>query len=670
LATLNKALTASPGHVEALYLRGRVLARLERHEEALQSFDAALATRPDHVGALRRKADTLLAQKRSEEALAAYDEALLQRPTLVAALDGRGVALLGLGRQADAIASFDRALAIAPRFARAYYHRGMALAALGRYDDALGSYGRALEIAPGLVEAWNNHGTTLAKLSREEEALASYNRALALDSCHVRALYNRGNAYQALRRYAEAAADFERVIAFDGDFEYALGSALYCRARLCDWTGGNEVVRRGIEKVRSGHRAIRPFPFLSISDSPEDQLTCARIFVRDRRPAVPPMWRGERYAHKRIKVAYLSADFHSHATAYLMAGLFERHDRERFETVAVSFGPDSRSAMRARLRRAFEHFLDVRRKSDREIAALLRDLKVDIAVDLKGFTTDNRSGIFAHRPAPIQVNYLGYPGTMGAPDIDYILADRVVLPPEHHPFYAEKVVYLPDCYQVNDCDRQIAERTPTRAEAGLPEQGFVFCSFNNGYKINPAMFDVWMRLLSQVTGSVLWLLKGSEAMVENLRHEARERGVAPQRLVFAEHAKLPEHLARHRLAGLFLDTVPYNAHTTASDALWAGVPVLTCMGNTFAGRVAASLLHAIAMPELITRSLADYEALALKLAGEPGCLANIKSKLWRNRLTTPLFDTTRFASRLERAYSMMWETYQSGRGPASFSVTT
>jgi predicted O-linked N-acetylglucosamine transferase (SPINDLY family) len=371
---------------------------------------------------------------------------------------------------------------------------------------------------------------------------------------------------------------------------------------------------------------------------------------------------------ERVRLAYLSADFHDHATAYLVAELFERHDRARFEVTGFSYGPDDQSAMRARLKAGLDRFVDVRGRSDREVAELMRAEGIDIAVDLKGFTGNNRAGIFAWRGAPLQAAYLGFPATMGASFIDYIIADQVVIPPGLEGAYAEKVVRLPDSYQVNDRQRRIAERTPSRAAAGLPEQGFVFCSFNNNYKIRPATFDVWMRLLRQVEGSVLWLLQDNAAAVENLRRHAEARGVAADRLVFAPRLGLDAHLARHRLADLFLDTFPVNAHTTASDALWAGLPVLTCAGATYAGRVAGSLLHAVGLPELITHSLGDYEALALRLAREPALLASFRQRLVRDRQTCALFDTTRFTRHLEAAYTAMWERQQGGEPPESFAV--
>jgi protein O-GlcNAc transferase len=391
------------------------------------------------------------------------------------------------------------------------------------------------------------------------------------------------------------------------------------------------------------------------------------------RPSFPPLWHGEVYSHDRIRIAYLSADFHEHATAYLMAGLFEHHDKSRFDITAVSFGLDDNSGVRHRIRQACEHFYNVRNNSDQEIAALLRGREIDIAVDLKGFTANSRIEVLSRRPAPIQVNYLGYPGTMGAPYIDYILADATVIPEDQFPFYTEKVVWLPDSYQVNDDKRHISEHTPTRLDCGLPEKGFVYCCFNNPFKLNPEMFDIWMRLLHATQGGVLWLFEGTSSSSadlcrENLYREAEKRNISPNRLVFAAKTNLADHLARHRLADLFLDTLPYNAHTTASDALWAALPVVTCLGSTFAGRVSASLLNAAGLPELIATSREDYEALALRFAHDPSLLAATKIKLARNRGGCPLFNTRRFTTHIESAYLSMWRAYREGRRPANFAV--
>jgi predicted O-linked N-acetylglucosamine transferase (SPINDLY family) len=472
-----------------------------------------------------------------------------------------------------------------------------------------------------------------------------------------------------LGRHAEAAESFARLARADPNFEHALGNRVHAMQQICAWDGLAELLGELGTRVRAGKPVATPWVMAAASDSAADQLRCAQMFTRDLYPPTAnPLWRGERYAHDRIRVCYVSADFHDHATASLIAGLFEAHDRTRFEPIAISLGPDRQDGLRSRIESAFERFADMRTNSDAEIAGHIRRMEVDIAVDLKGFTRNCRPGIFARRPAPVQVSYLGYPGTMGAPYMDYIIADRHVIPADQQAFYAERVVYLPDSYQINDDKREISGGALTRAEAGLPESGFVFCCFNRSYKITPEVFDVWMRLLTKVPGSVLWLFEGFPAAAANLRAEAERRGVAPERLVFAPPQPLAEHLGRHRLADLFLDTVPCNAHTTASDALWAGLPVVTCLASTFAGRVAASLLHAVGLPELATASLDQYEALALKLAGDPALLAEVKAKLAGNLHTAPLFDTARACRNIEAAYTAMWQRQQRGDAPAGFSI--
>ena len=621
----------------------------------------AIALKLQQAVALHRKGQ--LAQ-----AGALYRQILEMQPGHFDALHLLGVVAQQSGNPQAAIELISRAIKINPGNADAYSNIGNALRDLKRHEEALACYNRALEIKPDYAEPLYNRGLALQELRRYEAALASYDQALSLRPNYAEALYNRSVALQDLRRFEDAVLSFARLVEIAPDFAYAAGKLFYSRLLCCDWSRYYSEAEKIVNAAREGKRTCDPFSFAAISQSADVQLQCARLYAADKFPPAPPVWTGQRYVHDKIRIAYLSADFHNHATAYLMAGLFEKHDRERFEVTAISFGPDARDGMRERLLRAFHQFVDVQRKSDRETAMLLRDMEIDIAIDLKGYTQDNRAGILAHRAAPIQVNYLGHPGTMGASYIDYILADARLIPPEHSAYYSEQVVYLPDSYQVNDDSRRIAERTPYRAEAGLPETGFIFCCFNNNYKITPDIFDVWMRLLKKVPGSVLWLLADNPVASPNLRREAANRGIAPERLVFAPRMKLDEHLARQRLADLFLDTLPYNAHTTASDALWAGLPLLTCMGETFAGRVAGSLLGTIGLPEMITNNLEDYEALAVQLATTPDMLDAIRCKLAGNRATRPLFDTDRFRRHIESAYGTMWERYQRGEQPASFDV--
>jgi predicted O-linked N-acetylglucosamine transferase (SPINDLY family) len=666
---IGQALAVDPRSAEACLNHGNVLNALARHAEALASLERALAIRPDYPEALNSRGAVLLDLGRPEEAVASLNRAQALRPGYPEALNNRGNALRALRHHEDAIQDYDRAIDIRPDYAEAFMNRGTALLELKQPERGLESYDRALALSPGHADALLGRGTALRDLGRYREAVESYDRALTAAPGLAEARCNRGAVLQELGRYEEAAGDYQRLVALQPDYDYALGHLLHVRQHCCDWTQFEESAARVATLVRDGKRAALPFEFLPVSDSASDYLRCARTFVADKYPApAAAALRGGKFRHDRIRVAYLSADFHIHAMTRLMAGVFEAHDKARFEITAISFGPDSTDEMRTRVEAAIERFVDVRGKSASEAAALMRDLEIDIAVDLAGHTANARTDILAHRGAPIQVNYLGYPGSLGADYIDYIIADRIVIPAEHHPDYIEKVVYLPDAYQANDSKRPLPEGVPTRAEAGLPETGFVYCSFNNNYKITPGIFDSWMRILRRVQGSVLWLVEDNGAAARNLRREAARRDVAPERLLFAPRVKFEEHLARQRLADLFLDTLPYNAHTTASDALWTGLPVLTCLGTTFAGRVGASLLTAAGMPELITRDLQEYEALAVRLAEDRPRLGELAGKLALNRATCPLFDTDRTRRHIEAAYRIMWERHQDGAPPEAFSV--
>jgi protein O-GlcNAc transferase len=669
LASHDRALKVRPDDAEVLCNRGNTLHALKRLDDAMASYNRALAVRPNYAKPLYNLGNILRELNRLEEALANYDRALEARSDYAEALCNRGVTLHQLKRLDEALASCDRALRARPDYAEAHYNRGVTLHALRRRDEALASYDRALKVRPDFAEALYSRGVTLCAMTRCNEALASFDRALALRPDYAEAHYNRGLALNELNRLDEALASHERALAIETDHPYAFGGLADAALKICDWARTTKLVGEMEAHVAESTSLVPPFVFLCYSGDAALQLKCAHGHVRDKISAPPhSSWNGKTRQHEKIRVAYLSADYRRHATAFLMAELFELHDRSRFEVLGVSFGADDASDMRSRLTKSFDQFHDVRQKNDGDVAKLMNELEVDIAIDLKGYTHDSRPGILAHRPAPIQVNYLGYPGTMGADFIDYVIADKIVLPFDQQPYYVEKIVHLPDCYQVNDSRRTIAGHKATRRQAGLPESGVVFCCFNNNYKITPPVFEAWMRLLRAVDGSVLWLLQDNDSAAKNLRKEAAARGIDPARLVFAGRMPLEDHLARHDVADLFLDTLPVNAHTTASDALWAGLPVLTCRGESFAGRVAASLLHAVGLPELVTSDLEEYEALALKLAREPSLLAGVRTRLARHRDIYPLFNSKRFTRHLEAACATMSEIRQRGESPRSFSV--
>jgi protein O-GlcNAc transferase len=669
IACYEEVLKKAPAHLGALTNRGNALARLGRQKEALACYEELLAVRPGDANALSNRGIMLKDLGRYEEALASCELGLKADPNSIAAWITRGNVLSKLARQEESLASFERALAINPRDIDALNNRGFALTQLRRFGEALATFDRALAIDPASIGVLGNKGVALFAMNRFEDALATFDRALALKPDDAETLYNRGHVLANLMRYDEAVSAWERVLLIDPHHPHALGALAFYRLMLCDWREAeafDNKLKRALDDERT---LVEPFTLLAYSIDPAEQLCYTRRFVRHRIPVVRRLAevRKPRLGGK-IRLAYLSADFRNHATAWLMAELFELHDRSRFEVLGVSYGVDDGSETRRRLLEAFDQFHDVALRSDREAAQILLELGVDIAVDLKGHTQHGRPAILAYRPAQLQVTYLGYPATTGMDFIDYVLADGTVLPFDQQHSYSEKIVHLPNCYQVNDSKRRIAASVPIRSAVGLPETGFVFCSFNNSYKLTPQFFDIWMELLRQIEGSVLWLLQPSDAATRNLCNEASARGVDPSRLVFAPRTETSRHLARHRLADLFLDNLPVNAHTAASDALWVGLPVLTCMGESFVGRVAASLLKAVGLPELISHSLDEYKALALKLATDRALIAAVRQKLDRNRKTCPLFDTDRLRRDIERAYTTMWDIAGRGQSPRSFVV--
>jgi protein O-GlcNAc transferase len=601
-------------------------------------------------------------ESKLDAAVKLFNEVLELDANNAGALYSLSLIALNSGHLTEALQLSERGIHSNPQYVPLRSLHGAIFQALGNKEEALRSFDAALEIQPDYVEVLLNSGVLLRSMFRHHESLERFNKILSIDPNHVGALGNCGIILTEFKQSELAISMFERLIKINPDFDYILGLLFYERMHICDWTNFDEQIKRITEEVHAGKRACKSLAFMSASDAASDHLLAARIFAQQYCPKNPKsLWQGERYRHDKIRLAYVSPDLREHPVGHLMAGVFEHHDKSKFELIAISLGIDDQGRLRARMINAFDKFIDAREMSSEQIAQMMRDMEIDIAVDLGGFTSDTRTDVFSYRPAPVQVNYLGYPGTMGTDYIDYILADRYIIPPEHQQFYNEKVAYMPDTYLPTDSSVSISERTPTRTECGLPETGIVFCSFSHDYKISPPMYDVWMRLLVQVPGSVLWLMSRGETSQHNLRKEAKSRGVDPSRLVFATRVPLVEdHLARYRQADLFLDTHPYNAHTTAADALMAGLPVVTYMGNSFPSRVAGSLLHAIGMTELITHSLDEYEARALQLAREPALLADIKAKIAANKSSYSLFDTKGFCFNLEAAYIAMWRVWQLG----------
>jgi predicted O-linked N-acetylglucosamine transferase (SPINDLY family) len=672
IASYDRALVIDPLHANAFVNRGLSLVHVGSHIEALESFESALRIDPRFLSALYNRAKLLVFLKRPEaadEAISAYVGAVSAAPNDVVALNNLGALLQSAGRHDEAIVFLTYAIDSEPASADLHFCRGNAFVSLNRPEAACADFNRVLELNPAHLGALNNRGNTFMSRRMFPEALSSYSEVVRQFPDRALGHFNQGNALHELGWLFEALGSYERALELNPEFDGLPGKIAHLRGRFCQWQGDDAFVEKITSDLVAGRPAAEAFPLFMLTDDPALLRKATDCWVKTNVRAtgrLGPLVR--RPMKKRIHIAYLSADFHNHATSQLAVEMFERHDREHFEVTAISFGPDQQDAMRKRLVRAFDRFEDVRQLGDLEVAARCRELEVDIAIDVKAYLQDSRPGILAERCAPIQVNWLAFPGTMASPYIDYIVADRTLITPEDIPFYSEKVIWLPDSYQVNDRQRPIAADVVTRAECGLPEEGFVFCCFNNSFKIRPDTFDIWMRILKRVPGSVLWLLGDSPVTTENIKREAASRGVEPNRLVFASRMPVADHLARHGVADLFLDTWPCNAHTTASDALWAGLPVLTRIGRSFSSRVASSLLRAVGLPTLIMRTNEEYEDMAIALANRPVELGALKQRLRDNRDNCPLFDSARFTRQIEEAYQKVMQRYWSGKEPDHVTV--
>ncbi len=671
LAKYDRLIELRPADADCHLNRGVLLAQIGRHEAAIESYDRALAIRPDHGPALLSRANALAQGNRFVEACGAYEKLLRLVPNHVAALGSYADVLCLLGRHDEAVAPYQRALSLKPDNIAVLNNYGNLLIELRRTEQALACFDRALSLAPNDPELLFNRGNVLAALERAEEAVASYDRALAISPNRADILSNRANMLGP-NRHEEAVRDYERAFALDPRHPHVFEALSFLALDACNWPKAArlaEIAERGI--ADKSHTIGITYPLFYFGNPSYLQI-CARDYLqRSLRPNSKPLPPRAAAKSDKLRVAYLSSDFRGHAVATSIVELLERHDRTDFEFLGLSTSRDDGSATRARIAKSFDRFHDVSSSSDRGIAELIRELDVNIAVDLNGLTRGNRIGILALRPAPVQVLYLGFASTTGADFVDYFLADPTVLPFAEQAYFSEKIIHLPDCYHPSDTTRQIAPVVPTRAELGLPDHGFVFCCFNRSFKISASIFEAWTRILRRVPESVLWLPKMHDAAMENLRSELTVCGLDPARLIFAPRLeRIEDHLARHRRADLFLDTLPYGAHSTALDALWAGLPIVTCVGAAFASRVGSSLLKAVGLPEMITTSLDEYEALAVKLATDPALLHGIRSKLATNRSTYPLFDIDRLRRYVEAAYKIIWDLHQRGEPPRQISIET
>lgn len=568
-----------------------------------------------------------------------------------------------------ALLNFHDAFKINPNDLATLINYASTLHELKKFDDALIFFDKALRLDPNSAQALTNKGVTLLELKLYDEALAHHDKALGIERQNHIIWANKASLFKQLKQYEQSANCYLKAAELCIDESYFIGEAHHQMMLTCDWTNYEYITNLIFNRISLHNKTAEPFGLQGIANSEDLLQKCAEIYSNDKYPELGSLAKNSKYKHKKIRIGYLCGEFREHATSILMTRIWELHDKERFKIFAFDSGYNDNSEYRKRICSAFDDILDISQLSDLDAANLIQSNEIDILINLNGFFGYERMGVFSYKPSPIQVNFLGFPGTLGASYIDYIIADNTVIPEGSRKYYTEKIICLPNTYQANDNLRKISDRVFSRSQLGLPGDAFVFACFNNSYKITPLIFDSWMRILGSVQGSVLWLITDTSIAKNNLIKEAAARGIDASRLIFAERLPISEHLARHDLADLFLDTLPYNAHTTCSDALWAGLPVLTLMGDTFPGRVSSSLLRAVGLSELITNTQNEYEVMAIELATNPKKLLAIREKLVKNYLVTPLFDSALFTKNLESAYFKMHAQYQAGLRPEHIFIT-
>jgi predicted O-linked N-acetylglucosamine transferase (SPINDLY family) len=672
VASFNKVIELKPEFAEAFFNRGVTLKELKQLDAAVASYDKAIALKPDFVQAYYNRGNALQVLKQLDAAVASYDKAIALKPDYALAYSNRGASLLALKQLDAAVASFNKAIELNPDYAEAYANRGTALHELKQLDAAVASYDKAIALKPDYALAYSNRGATLLELKQLVAAIDNFDKAIELDPAFADAYFNRGATLKELKQLDAAVASFDKAFDLNPEDHYLVGQRQHARMLVCDWSNFAKNILLCESEIASNKPATTPFIALILVDNPALHLQSAKIFMEAKHPKNQALGKiAKRTAGGKLRLGYFSADLHYHPVAIWLAEQIENHDKSKFELFAFSFRTEIKDPMTARLEAAFDHFIAVDKMSDLAVAQLSRQLGVDIALDLTGYTGGSRTGIFALQAAPIQVSHLGFPGSMGAEYIDYVIADEHLLPQGSAKYYTEKIAYMP-CGYTYDRQRQLSLEPLSRAHFGLPEKGFVFTCQNGCQKFLPEVFGIWMDILRAVPASVLWLMEPHPSAMANLIKEAQAQGVESDRLVFTKREKVPEdqeqarigrYLASYKLADLFLDTWPYNAGTTAVDALWAGLPVLTKSGEAMVARLATSVLHAVEVPELITNTAQEYRNLAVELASDPRKLKLITDKLQANRLTSALFDPVGNTRHIEAAYLEMYRRYQADLPP-------
>lgn len=587
------------------------------------------------------------------------DQAIKLNQSYAMAYCIKGKTLLELKKYDQALDNFNKAITLKQNDSDMYLNRAIYYITQAEVDNALSDIHQSLSLNPLNDDGWNKKGLLEMLLENHQEALKYFNKAIELNPMNAVAWFNIGNAYLALGQIHNCLEPFGKAKILKPGIKYLLGYHAFAKLYIAEWEGFENDITQIIYQQSKGGSVSTPFVLFSMIDDPDAHLKSAKIWFQDKTILSEPLPSLEQYSHQKLRIGYFSADFKYHPVALLMAEIFEKHDRVKFEVYGFSLNKSqSEDEVRARLRHGFDMFIDVSSKTDLEIAKIAREYEIDLAIDLGGYTLGSRPLIFEYRAAPIQINYLGYPGTMGSENIDYIITDQTVIPENDQMYYSEKVIYKPNSFIPDDSNRVASKRVFTKCEQGLPETGFIYCCFNNSYKFNPEMADIWAKILLNVSNSVLWISKNNSHFQENILKEFEKRNISKERIIFAERVELmSDHLARYKLADLFLDTIPYNAHTTALDALKSGVPVLTRIGKSFPARVAASFLNTLKMNDLVTITKEEYIELAIEIGKNPSKHIQIKEQLTQNLIDSPLFDSTLFVNELENIYVKLHQNH-------------
>ena len=654
-------LSVDKKNFDALFFLGVILIKFKNYKKARELLEQVVLIKPNFADAYNNIGICLEKLNDLDGAIKNYNLAISNKPNFAEAHNNIGVVFQKLRNFDQAILQYKKAITYKNLYLDAYVNLANLFKEIKQFEEAIKNYDLAINLNPKLAEVYNNKGNALKEIRKFEEAIKNYDLAINLNPNFAEAYFNTATALQDIKNFEKAVLYFEKALLLDKEIPFCKGYLLHAKMLCCNWSGLNELYKEIYNDVEKNRYSATPFGYQAICDDESNLQKCAQLYSSKRFPEVKNNLFSKKVSkNKKIKIGYLCGEFREQATSILMTEVWEKHNKEDFEIIAFDSGWDDKSLRRNRIINAFDKFIDISKVSDLDAAKIIYKEQIDILINLNGFFGTGRPVVFSYRPAGIQINYLGFPGTIGSKYIDYILCDQTVVPPESKKFYNEKIIYLPDSYQANDTKRNISDKKFLREELSLPKESFVFCCFNNNYKITPNMFDVWARLLKKIDNSVLWLIDGNSEATENLKKEAKIRNIDVSRLIFAKRMKLEDHLARHKNADLFLDTLPYNAHTTASDSLWAGLPVLTCLGKAFPGRVAASLLRSLDLPELITYSENEYISKAEELALNPEKLTLIKNKLDTNKFSQPLFNTELFCRNLESAFKIIFEKYSLG----------